>query len=136
MIIRYNIKDVDELNIIAIRGATNIYHNTKDDILIESKKLLEEMILKNNLEIDNIISIFFTMTDDLTKLYPAVAARELGIVNAGLMCFNEMNIENSMKNCLRILIHYEGNIDRKKVKHIYLKETISLRPDLIEKEVE
>lgn len=121
------------MNIVAIRGATNIYNNTREDIIKDTKELLEKIIIENNLVIENIISILFTATKDITKAYPAIAARELNIVDAGLMCLNEMLVEDSMENCLRTMIYYQGDINRKEINHIYLKDTKALRPDLVRK---
>lgn len=118
------------MNTVTIRGATNIYVDEKKQILKDTEELLKSIIINNNLDINNIISIFFTATDDITKVYPAVAARKLGINKAGLMCLNEMYVEGSMENCLRVMIFYNGNINQMDVKHIYLKDTIKLRPDL------
>ncbi len=122
------------MNLVAIRGATNVSKNDYDEIIINSKELIKTIIEKNNLNIENIISIIFTSTKDITKAYPAIGARELGIVNAGLICLNEMYVENSMELCIRVMIHYQGNMVQNEVKHIYLKDTKALRPDLSNKE--
>lgn len=118
---------------IAIRGATNIYINSREEILSNTRELLETMIIKNNLLIENIVSIIFTATEDLTKVYPAVAAREIGIDKAGLMCLNEMVVDASMENCLRVLLLYNASKDQGQgqVEHVYLRETRKLRPDLV-----
>ncbi len=80
---------------------------------------------------DQVICILFSATKDLNKAYPAKAARELGYVNIGLMCFNEMVVEGGLDKCIRLMILYNSDINQNDVKHIYLKGAKVLRPDLI-----
>lgn len=115
----------------AIRGAITVDCNCKDLIISSTKQLLEEMIEQNNIINEDISSIIFTATEDLDKAYPAVAARELGIVNAGLLCMQEMRVEGSLKMCIRILINVNTSKDQNVIKHVYLKGATKLRPDLI-----
>lgn len=118
---------------VAIRGATTVVNDNKDEILLETKKLLEKIISTNNINVENIISIIFTATSDLSKVYPAVAARELGIAIPGLICMQEMHVENSLRKCIRVLMMLEANIKQSDVVHVYLNEAKILRPDLTKK---
>lgn len=115
---------------ISIRGAICINENTKESILNNTKLLLKTIINENDLDIDLIISVIFTATKDLTAVYPAPAARELGIVEAGLMCMQEMYVENSMPMCIRVLMNVNKDCCQKQVKHVYLNGAERLRPDL------
>ena len=119
---------------LAIRGAITVEQNTREDILEGTKLMLAEIIAKNNLKNDQIIDMLFTATRDLTAAYPAVAARDLGIVNAGLLCFQEMYVEGSLEMCIRVLVHVNISGKQDEVQNIYLNEAVRLRPDLIEKE--
>lgn len=119
------------LNTVAIRGATNIYRDEETEIIQGAKELLLEIISKNNLDLNNIISVIFTATRDITKAYPAIAAREIGLNKAALMCLNEMEVQGSMEKCLRVMILYNGHLQAENLKHIYLKDTVKLRPDLV-----
>ena len=119
------------MNIISIRGATTVENNLESEILHNTEILLNEIIEKNNINIDDIISIFFTMTRDLTKVYPAVSARKLGIVNASLMCLDELYIENSLEKCIRIMFLVNSNKKQKDAKHVYLNNAKNLRKDLL-----
>lgn len=119
----------------SIRGAVTIEHNTKENILYNTKLLLNEIIKQNDIYIDDIISIIFTATKDIDAAYPAVAARELEIIHAGLMCFQEMYVKDSLKMCIRILVNIETDKKQKEMKHIYLKDAKKLRPDLANKEM-
>ena len=124
------------MNIISIRGATTVENNLESEILHNTEILLNEIIEKNNINIDDIISIFFTMTRDLTKVYPAVSARKLGIVNASLMCLDELYIENSLEKCIRIMFLVNSNKKQKDAKHVYLNNAKNLRKDLLKKDNE
>jgi len=118
---------------IAIRGAIFIDENTREDILDKTKQLINKIIEINTLDQDEIISILFSATSDLTKVYPAIGARELGIVHAGLFCTQEMYVENSSNMCLRIMMHVSSNTSQSEVKHVYLNGAQKLRPDIAEK---
>lgn len=118
------------MNIVAIRGAITA-ENTKESILNKTSKLLQAVIDANGVEIQNIIQITFTCTKDLNAVYPAVAARELGITHAALMCMQEMDVEGSLQNCIRIALLCkleEGS--QEDLRHQYLGEAKRLRPDL------
>ncbi|MDR7856184.1 chorismate mutase [Tissierella sp.] len=121
------------MSILSIRGATTVPENSVSAILDSTKELLIEIEKANNINKDKVISIIFSCTSDLDKVYPAKAARELGYIHAGLMCFNEMFVENSLNMCIRIMILCDLNIEQKDIEHIYLKEAMILRPDLINK---
>ena len=118
---------------VCIRGATTA-QNTRDDILLSTKELLEYIMDSNEVEKENIISIIFTATKDLDKVYPAVAARELGITEGALMCVQEMYVEGSMLKCIRVAITVESGKKQSHVKHIYLKGAKVLRPDITTQE--
>ncbi|NLI57065.1 MAG: chorismate mutase [Clostridium sp.] len=114
----------------AIRGATTVLNNDKREILNETKKLLIEVIEKNNLKKDDIISIIFTATKDLNATFPAVAAREIGLNDVALMCMNEIDVPDGLKKCIRVMLHVNANMDKRQIRHVYLNEAKVLRPDL------
>ena len=113
-----------------IRGAVNVENNTKEEILKETKVLLKEMVEKNNVKVDDVCSIFFSVTTDLTAEFPAIAARQLGFSHTPLLCLTEIPVPKSLGKVVRILVHYNTNTPQKDIKHIYLKEAIKLRPDI------
>jgi len=115
----------------AIRGATTA-ENTIESIVENTKELLKEVLAANHLTIESVISIMFTCTRDLDAAYPAVAAREMGITKASLMCAQEMYVEGSLEKCIRLQVLSETFINREPV-HVYLKEAKVLRPDLLSK---
>lgn len=115
---------------ISIRGAITVEKNTSDSILENTSLLIKKMEEENNLLRENVISILFSATRDLDKVYPAKSARDLGYVNSGLMCFNEMAVEGSLDRCIRVMILYDSNAKQEDINHIYLKGAKILRPDL------
>jgi chorismate mutase len=121
------------MNVRAIRGATTVENNDSVEIIDETKKLLNEIIKKNSIEIEDVVSVIFTMTDDLNASFPAIAARQIGWSDIPLMCMRELDIENSLEKCIRVMFHINTNLNRDEIKHVYLNNAKVLRPDLIEK---
>lgn len=120
------------MSAVSIRGAITTKENNKEAILEATRLMLEEIIQANQLQIEHIIQIHFSATKDLDAVYPAVAARNIGITSASLMCFQEMNVAGSLEKCIRVdvLVEQEG-LTRANVKHQYLRDAKRLRPDLV-----
>ena len=110
-----------------IRGAITVEYNTEDAIKNATLELLNEMILQNNIKVENISHVIFTLTDDLNAAFPAKFARmDLGWDKVAMMCFHELNVPNSLKMCLRVLIVL--NCDEQfEPKFVYLKGAEHLR---------
>ncbi len=117
----------------AVRGAITVPENTKEAILSGTRELLSEVIKRNNIEASDLISIVFTLTNDLDAVFPAVAARELGLHDVPLMCSSEINVPGSLKSCVRILAHFNTDKGNKDINHVYLRGATVLRPDLADK---
>lgn len=116
-----------------IRGAITINENTKEDVYSNTEEMLKSIIDENKLDISQIISIVFTATRDIDSAYPAVVARKLGIVDASLMCVQEMYVENSLKMCIRAMVMVKTDKKQNEMKNVYLKGATVLRPDLVNK---
>ncbi|MGL4736801.1 MAG: chorismate mutase [Cellulosilyticaceae bacterium] len=121
------------MNCFVIRGAITVACNTKEEILEGATVLLDAIIAANDLVQDEMIQVLFTATKDLDAVYPAVAARTLGITDAALMCMQEMYVEGSLEKCIRVAVMCQGKLTQKTVKHCYLREAQKLRPDLLTK---
>jgi chorismate mutase len=93
-------------------------------------ELLGEMLLRNRLSTEDLISILFTATPDLTSAFPARAARSLDIVDVPLMCAQEIGVVGAMPGVVRVMAHVESDIPRAAVAHVYLRGTEALRSDL------
>lgn len=113
-----------------IRGATTVNQNTESDILSETTLLLTALFTENKLDTDEIASIFFSVTPDLTAQFPAVAARRMGLSSTPLFCMTEIPVPGSLPLCIRILIHVNTELTQKEVRHIYLNHAEKLRPEL------
>jgi monofunctional chorismate mutase len=114
----------------AIRGATSVEQDDPQHIFDATRELLEEIVERNWLEMDEIVSVWFTVTPDLTSAFPALAAREMGWVDVPLLCACEIPVPDSMPLCLRTLVEIELHAPRPLDTHVYLREAIRLRPDI------
>lgn len=118
---------------LAIRGATTCDEDTKEEVAKVTQELLSEMINRNSLELDNIVSVLFTATCDIHSEFPATAARSLeGFSEIPVMCAQELDIVGSMPMCIRVMMHIDANKTRKEVKHVFLGNAKNLRKDLTE----
>ncbi len=116
---------------VGIRGAITVDNNVRTEMLERTKEILTAIIEANQIEMSEIIAIHFTATKDLDAVYPAVAAREIGIVEAALMCFQEMYVQKSLKMCIRVEMQVEKEgLTRQNAQHQYLRGAKVLRPDL------
>jgi chorismate mutase len=113
----------------ALRGATSVEANTADAILAATETLMGELIERNQLEIERIVSCIFTATDDLDAAFPALAARRLGFERVPLLCTREINVPASLQSVIRVLLHYYAPADHT-ARHVYLGAAQSLRTDL------
>jgi monofunctional chorismate mutase len=114
----------------AIRGATSVDRDDAGEIAAATRELLEQIVERNWLEIDEIISCWFTLTPDLTSAFPALAAREMGWVDVPLLCASEIPVPGAMPRCLRVLVEIEPRAPRPIESHVYLRDAVKLRPDL------
>jgi len=116
----------------AVRGAISVEENTVENISAATKEIMQSLMQDNQLEEKDLVSIITTTTDDLDKVYPGKALREIGYNLTPILCMQEMKVENSSQKMIRLLVHVDGNKDKSKVKHQYLKKAKNLRPDLVE----
>ena len=115
---------------LAIRGATVADYNNMTAISDATCELFSKIIEENNLNAEDIISATFTMTNDLDAIYPAKCVREyLGYKDIPFLCYQELNIQGSLRKCIRILMLINSELNKNDIKHIYLKEAKKLRPD-------
>ncbi len=115
----------------AIRGAITVKNNDKDEILQATKELLEKIISENNVAKEDMVDIIFTLTPDLNAVFPARAAREIGFSDVPLMCMSEIPIDGALEKCIRIMLTINTDKSQKEIRHIYLRDAVALRPDLV-----
>ncbi len=113
-----------------IRGATTVPANTKSDIVVRTKEMLETLVRLNDIRQEDIASAIFSVTDDLDAEFPAVAARQMGWMYTPLFCTKEIPVQGSLKSCIRVLLHVNSERNQEEMKHVYLHEAEKLRPDL------
>lgn len=115
-----------------IRGATTVEQNVAAEILSATRELLQELLTANGLSsYDEIVSAIFTTTADVNAVFPAEAARGLGMSQVPLLCASEISVPGSMPRCIRILLHVNSDLPQTAMKHIYLREAKRLRPDMV-----
>ena len=114
----------------AIRGAIQVDGDTRDEILEGSAELVTAVLERNDLSGEDIISILFTATPDLTAEFPAYAARLLGLTDVPLMCASEIAVPGALPHTLRLLAHVETARARAELRHVYLRGAAALRTDL------
>jgi chorismate mutase len=114
----------------AVRGATTVNRNTREEIFGAVKELIGDMFIKNNIDRSDVISILFTATKDLDAVYPAAAVREMGYDDIPLLCSCELDIKGSLERCIRVMLFFNTEKNNKDIRHIYLRQAVSLRPDL------
>jgi chorismate mutase len=119
----------DDSRLYALRGAITVDRNEAGAILDASRELMHELMERNGIAPDQMVSCIFTCTDDLDAEFPAVAARDLGLDRVPLLCTREINVPGALERVIRVLLHYYGDGDHT-AQHVYLREAKVLREDL------
>ena len=115
-----------------IRGATTVLEDKTEAIIAATQELLQAIMAANpNLKAEDLASTIFTVTEDLSAAFPALAAHDMGWDRVPLMCAREIPVPGSLPRCIRILIHWNTNLSQNQIEHVYLKDAASLRPDLV-----
>jgi chorismate mutase len=113
-----------------IRGATTADADSAHAILTATRDLLLRMVDANHVAVPDIASIIFTVTQDLTSAFPARAARELGWQHVPLLDAQEIPVAGSLPRCVRVLLLWNTDRSQEEIQHVYLRDAVSLRPDL------
>ena len=115
-----------------IRGATTATENSREAILAATRELLTLLVARNGVELEEITSAFFTVTDDLDAEHPALAARELGWREVALLCAREIPVPGGLGRCIRVLLHVNTEKTQSELRHVYLGAAARLRPEFAE----
>jgi len=117
------------MRLVALRGANTVTENTAEAILAATDTLMREILARNKLGGDDLVSCIFTLTPELDATFPAAAAREMGLSHVPLLCAREIPVPGALPKVIRVLIHaYKP--DGKPAEHVYLGEAVKLRLDL------
>ena len=114
----------------AIRGATTVDRDEAAEVTERVVALLTRIMERNDLAEDDIVSILFTATDDLVSIFPATAARTMGLGAVPLICARELSITGSVARCVRVMLHVTTGLPRDEIVHVYLEGAQGLRDDL------
>jgi chorismate mutase len=117
------------MRLFALRGAISVDRNDAQDILEATTALMREIMERNALGPEDVVSCIFTATNDLNAEFPAVAARAVGFDGVPLLCAREIAVPRSLPRVIRVLIHYYAQEDHAP-KHVYLGDAAALRTDL------
>ena len=119
-----------EVRVRAARGAIRVDEDSSDSVLSATERLLAQMLERNEVAADDIVSAFFTVTDDLRSAFPAEAARRMGLGRVPLLCAQEIPVEGSMRGVIRVLLQFHTELGAEAVAHVYLDGAETLRDDL------
>ena len=116
--------------LVALRGATTVDSDTSEAVVERTRELLSQLLERNAVEHDQLVSIIFTSTRDLRSAFPALAARELGLGDVPLLCAGELDVVGGNPNTIRVLVHCYSTRPRAQLRHVYLHRAKHLRDDL------
>jgi chorismate mutase len=114
----------------ALRGATTLDADTVEQMQQRVQVLMRELLERNGVDHDDIVSIVFTATDDIHSIFPATAARGLGLGDVPLLCARELDIEGATARCVRVLMHLTTERPPSELHHVYLEGARGLNDDL------
>src|SRR3954471_4188380 len=117
------------MRLYALRGAATVDAEEREAILGATTELMNELLTRNGLAAEGLVSCLFTLTPNLHAEFPAVAAREMGLSSVPLMCARELDVPGAMPRVIRVLVHCYPPAERA-VQHVYLGEAAKLRLDL------
>lgn len=119
-------------SVLALRGAITLERDERDHLVERVQRLLSEMLERNGVHHDDLISILFTATPDVHSAFPAAAARSMGLGDVPLICAQELDIDGAMPLCIRVMMHLTTSRRRDELRHVYLEQARGLRDDLPE----
>jgi chorismate mutase len=117
------------MRLFALRGASSVEANDAPSILSATEALMRELMARNDIGPDDVVSCIFTLTEDLDAEFPAVAARNLGFGKVPLLCAREIPVPGALPSVIRVLIHYHAEAGHE-ARHVYLGAAAALRQDL------
>jgi len=121
---------MSEVRVRGVRGAVTVESDEAGEILAATKRLLAEMIERNGIETEEIVSVLFSLTADLRAAFPALGARQMGWSSVPMLHFTEIPVPGALPRCIRVLMHVNTTLSQADVEHAYLDGAAALRPDL------
>ncbi|GLW97406.1 chorismate mutase [Microtetraspora sp. NBRC 16547] len=114
----------------AVRGAIQVDGDDRASIIAGTTELVAEVMARNKLTTDDVISVIFTATPDLTAEFPALAARKLGFHDVPLLCASEIDVPGALPRVVRLMAHVNTDRPRQEIQHVYLRGAVALRVDI------
>ena len=122
---------MSERKVRGVRGAVTVDVDDAAAIHAATRELLVEIVTRNEIEIDDIASVFFTLTPDVRAAFPALAARDMGWTHVPMLHGLEIDVPGAMQRCIRVMLHVNTARTMGEIEHVYLGEAAKLRPDLV-----
>lgn len=114
-----------------VRGAITVQENTEKEIMQATDRVLRKIIEDNELLPEQVASVFISVTDDITEVFPAKALRAIeGWNYVPVMCMKEITVQSALKKCIRVMMHINTDKSQQEIVHVYLEDAVALRPDL------
>jgi len=126
----YDDKAGSNVAVRAIRGAVQVDADEREQVLEATAELVAEVMRRNALQTDDVISVLFTATPDLTSEFPALAARKIGFTDVPLICAAEISVPHALPRVVRLMAHVETDRPRSELQHVYLRGAQALRLDI------
>ena len=125
---------MNELRLVALRGAITLDADTREQVLERTAEMLAVLCQRNRIGPDQIVSLILTATDDVRSEFPAAAVRAAGISDVPMLCAKELSIDadSAIPLCVRVLAHVYSDRPRTELRHVYLRGARQLRSDLPE----
>lgn len=117
-----------------LRGATTVTENSEKEMLVNTQRLIEEMIDVNQVAAEDVSHVFISVTQDLNAVFPAKSLRQIpGWTYVPVMCMREIDVPGSLPKCIRIMMVVNTEKAQEEIQHIYHNEAVQLRPDLVDR---
>lgn len=114
----------------ALRGAITIEKNEREDIFEAVEEMMSEIIDKNSISVEDIVSMVFTVTPDITAAFPAAGIRKMGITDVPLLDMIAPDVDNALKMCIRVMVYINSECGNSDLTHVYMRGAKVLRPDI------
>lgn len=116
----------------ALRGATTVDSDSEAQVTERVVRLVDEMLERNGVSHEDLVSVLFTATEDITSMFPATAARQAGLGDVPLICARELSVRGATPLCIRVMMHLYTDASPTQLHHVYLEGARGLRDDLPE----
>lgn len=117
-----------------VRGAITVKENNEQVIFQATDRLFKKIIHDNQIEPEQVASVFISVTDDITEAFPAKVLRSMeGWSYVPVMCMKEITVRSALDKCIRVMMHINTSKSQQEINHVYLEDAVTLRPDLAAK---